>query len=58
MVEEVFIDNMDQAQALADSLWDEMECYRDHIIQIEMDLKALEKKWNVTSRLRRVYVRP
>jgi len=28
------------------------------IEQIAQDLKALEEKWNVTPRLRRVYVRP
>ncbi len=49
---------MDQAQALADSLWDEMERYRDHIIHIEIKLRALKKKWNVTPRMRVVDIGP
>jgi hypothetical protein len=49
---------MDQAQALADSLWDEMERHHDAITQIEIRLRRLEEKWKVTPRLRRVYVRP
>ena len=58
MFEECVIENMDQAQAPANFLWCEMQRHHDDIIQIEMDLKALEERWNVTPLLRRVYVRP
>jgi hypothetical protein len=34
-----------------------MQRHRDDIMQIAEDLKALEEKWAVTPRLRRVYVR-
>ncbi len=56
-VEDV-IENHEQAQALADSLWDEMERYRDNIIQIEIKLRALKEKWSVVPRMRVVDVRP
>lgn len=52
------IENRDQAQALANFLWNEMQRHRDDIGQIERDLKALKRKWNVIPLLRRVYVRP
>ena len=56
--DEAIIENHEQAQALADSLWDEMERHHDAITQIEIRLRRLEEKWKVTPRLRRVYVRP
>jgi hypothetical protein len=52
------IENHKQAQALVDSLSDEMERYRDHIIQIEMKLRALKDKWGVTPRISVVDVTP
>lgn len=55
---EEMVENRDQAQALANFLWNERERHRDDIDQIEEDLKVLEEKWNVTPLLRRVYVRP
>ena len=58
MFDETTIENHDQAQALADFLWYERERHGDDIEQIEMDLKALEEKWRVTPRSRRVHVRP
>ncbi len=52
------IENHEQAQGLADSLWDEMEHHRDAIIQIEIKLRALKEKWSVVPRMRVVDVRP
>ena len=58
MFDETVIENDDQAQALANFLWNEMQRHTDDIEQIAQDLKALQEKWAVTPRLRRVYVRP
>jgi hypothetical protein len=58
MFDETVIENHDQAQALSNFLWNEMQRHMDDIEQIAEDLKVLEEKWNVTPRLRRVYVRP
>ena len=57
-VEKVVVENRDQAQTLYNFLWNDRERHREDIEQIERDLKALEEKWKVTPRLRRVYVRP
>ena len=58
MIEEVDIENRDQAQALANFLWNEKERHKDDIGQIERDLEALKQKWDVSPRLRRMFVRP
>ena len=58
MVEEVFIDNMDQAQALANFLWCEKQRHLDDIEMIDRDLDALKRKWKVTPNMRKVYARP
>jgi len=42
------IENREQAQAFADFLRGEWGRHTEDIIQIERDLKALEKQWGVT----------
>jgi len=46
------IENRDQAQAMSDFLWNELQRHRGDPIQIEADLKTLEEKWNVTPRMK------
>ena len=54
MVEEVEIENRDQAVALAGFLWCEKQRHLDDIEQIDRDLDALKEKWKVTPVVRRV----
>lgn len=58
MVEEIDIENREQAQALANFLWSEKERHRDDIEQIEKDLETLREKWRVEPLLKRIFVRP
>ena len=58
MVEEVFISTVEEAQALSNFLWCEKQRHMDDMEVNDRGIDALKRKWNVTPRLRRVYVRP
>ena len=48
----------DEAQALANFLWNEKERHLEDVSDIEMDLEDLEKYWDVRPRKERAFVRP
>lgn len=55
--EETFIENRDQAQALANFLWNEMERHKEDTKEIKKDLEVLKEKWHVAPILRRIFAR-
>lgn len=50
--------NKDEAQALANFLWNEIERHLDNVVQIENDLGVLYKKWDVRASHERQFVKP
>ena len=50
-------ETQDEAQALANFLWNEKERHLEDVSDIEMDLEDLEKYWDVRPRKERAFVR-
>jgi len=51
-------ENKDQAQALADLLWNEKERHAKDIRNIEVDLNLIWHKWHITPHYKRRFVKP
>ena len=55
---DTFIENGDQAQAVANILWNQMERCKEDTREIKKDLETLKEKWGVTPIPRKIIVRP
>lgn len=52
----VALENKDQAQAMADFLWNEKQRHLEDICKINLDLNTISDKWNVLPRHERIFV--
>lgn len=55
-VEVIKIENKDQAQSMANFLWNECQRHYDDIERARKDLAKLRVDWGVVPNLKRVYV--
>ena len=52
----ISVANRDEAQALANLLWNERERHKDDIRQINTDLRNLKRIWNIIPHGKRIFM--